>query len=117
MGARERAAWATLGDGVDLTTEDGIAMELRAFAMTIFNSEASDRTITDLVDSVLARKDELPFAVQLLSSAIYIAVSMRLNRTEGLPFTLQAVLRPSPQSGKCPSRTLTAWRRSPWPVR
>lgn len=79
------AAWATLGDGVDLTTEDGIAMELRAFAMTIFNSEASDRTITDLVDSVLARKDELPFAVQLLSSAIYIAVSMRLNRTEGLP--------------------------------
>lgn len=81
----DEAAWATLGDGVDLTTEDGIAMELRAFAMTIFNSGASDKTIADIVDIVLARKDELPFAIQLLSSAIYVAVSMRLNRTEGLP--------------------------------
>ena len=47
-------AWATLGDGVDLFTEDGIAMELHAFAMTIFNSGASDKTIVDLVDSVRA---------------------------------------------------------------
>ncbi|MGE8066176.1 hypothetical protein [Pseudomonas sp. NPDC089569] len=78
-------AWAALGDGLESTTEDGIAMELRAFAMTMFKSGASDTPIADLVDCVLARKDQLPSAIQLLSSAIYVAVSMRLDRTEGLP--------------------------------
>ncbi|MDD0998386.1 hypothetical protein M5G20_21305 [Pseudomonas sp. TNT2022 ID1044] len=78
-------AWAILGDGLDSTTEDGLAMELRAFAMTMFQSGASDKPIGDLVECVLARKDQLPSAILLLSSAIYVSVSMRLNRAEGLP--------------------------------
>jgi hypothetical protein len=82
---RNEAAWPTLGDGVASTTENGIAMELRAFAMTMFKSGASDETIGDLVECVLARKDQLPSAIQLLSSAIYVAVAMRLSREEGLP--------------------------------
>lgn len=77
-------AWAILGDGLDSTTEDGIAMELRAFAMTMFQSGVSDKPIGDLVECVLARKDQLPSAILLLSSAIYVSVSMRLNRAEGL---------------------------------
>ncbi|MHC5195050.1 hypothetical protein ACYSUW_14945 [Pseudomonas frederiksbergensis] len=79
------AAWPILGDGLATTSEDGIAMELRAFAMTMFNSGASDEPIGDLVECVLARKDQLPSAIQLLSSAIYVAVAMRLSRKEGLP--------------------------------
>lgn len=78
-------AWAILGDGLDSTTEDGIAMELRAFAMTMLKSGASDEPIGKLVDRVLARKDQLTSAPLLLSSAIYLAVSMRMNRAEGLP--------------------------------
>lgn len=78
-------AWTILGDGLDSTTEDGIAMELRAFAMTMFKSGANDTPVGVLVDYVLARKDQLPSVIQLLSSAIYVAVSMRLNRAEGMP--------------------------------
>lgn len=78
-------AWAILSDGLDTTTEDGIAMELRAFAMTMFKSGANDTPVGVLVDYVLARKDQFPSVIQLLSSAIYVAVSMRLNRAEGLP--------------------------------
>lgn len=78
-------AWATLGDGLDSTSVDGIAMELRAFAMTMFNSGVDDHHIGTLVDCVLARKDQLPSSTLLLASAIYIAVSMRQDRTPGLP--------------------------------
>jgi len=79
------AAWSILGDGLASTSEDGIAMELRAFAMTMFNSGASDEPIADLVECVLARIEELPSAILLLSSAIYVAVAMRVSRQEGLP--------------------------------
>jgi hypothetical protein len=85
----KEGAWAILGDGLDSTTEDGIAIELRAFAMTMFKSGASDKPIGDLVDHVLARKDQLPSAIQLLSSAVYVVVSTR-KRIEEIKVMLAA---------------------------
>lgn len=110
-------AWAILGDGLDLTTEDGIAMELRAFAMTMFKSGASDKPIADLVDHVLARKDQLPSLSNCCHRRFTLPCRCVWIAQKGYPFTQRAVLRPSPHSRKCPSRTLIAWKRLLWPAR